>query len=181
VAGATNFSDWYYPSAGQSVTAAPGRCSGLEGTCVTGNVGAPCAATMQAAADAQCNQSVDLDSTELSISRGRRDIENLTQAANIDIPVIAFGGTNGSVPVPCRYVPFASSIGPCAAPSCNGAPRILDSQSPNPAFPTFGDIDGGFEVYMSEGFAHLDVLTAEDNADNNVVAPLAAFLVRNME
>jgi hypothetical protein len=181
VAGATNFSDWYYPSAGQSITSAPGRCSGLDGTCVVGNVGAPCAGAMQGEADAQCNQSVNLDSTELSVGRGRRDIENLTQAANIDIPVIAFGGTNGAVPVPGRYTPFASSIGSCTAATCNGAPRVIDAESPNPAFPTFGGIDGGFEVHMSEGFAHLDVLTAEDNADNNVVAPLAAFLARNVE
>jgi hypothetical protein len=34
---------------------------------------------------------------------------------------------------------------------------------------------------MSEGFAHLDVLTAEDNTDNNVIVPLAAFLVRNVQ
>jgi pimeloyl-ACP methyl ester carboxylesterase len=181
VAGATNFSDWYYPSAGQSVTSAPGRCSGVDGTCVAGNVGAPCAGENQAAADAQCSQSVDLDSAELSVGRGRRDIENLTQAANIDIPVIAFGGTNGSVPVPGRYVPFASSIGPCTAPTCDGSPRIIDAESPNPAFPTFGGVAGGFEVHISEGFSHLDVLVAEDDADNNVVAPLAAFLVRNVE
>jgi pimeloyl-ACP methyl ester carboxylesterase len=181
VAGNTNFSDWYYPSAGQSVTLVAGRCSGLNGTCVVGNVGAPCAGAMQPDADAQCSQGISLDSTALSVGRGRRDIENTTQAANIDIPVIAFGGTNGGVPVPGRYIPFASSIGTCTAPTCNGAPRVVDAESPNSAFPTFGDVAGGFEVHMSEGFAHLDVLTAEDNADNNVLAPLAAFLVRNVE
>ena len=181
VAGNTNFSDWYYPSAGQSVTSVSGRCSGLNGTCVVGNVGAPCAGAMQAAADAQCSQGISLDSTALSVGRGRRDIDNMTQAANIDIPVIAFGGTNGAVPVPGRYTPFASSIGVCTAPSCSGAPRVVDDNSPNSAFPTFGDVAGGFEVHMSEGFAHLDVLTAEDNDDNNVLAPLAAFVVRNVE
>ena len=49
-----------------------------------------------------------------------------------------------------------------------------------PAFPTFGGVAGGFEVHISEGFAHVDVLTAEDNADNNVIAPLADFLARNV-
>jgi pimeloyl-ACP methyl ester carboxylesterase len=181
VAGATNFSDWYYPSAGQSMTAVTGRCTGRSGTCVVGNVGAPCEGLTQQAANEQCSQGISLDSTALSVGRGRRDIENLTQAANIDVPVIAFGGTNGSTPVPGRYVPFASSIAICRAPSCTGAPRIVDADSPNPAFPTFGGPDGGFEVYMSEGFAHLDILTAEDNADNNVIAPLTAFIVRNTE
>jgi pimeloyl-ACP methyl ester carboxylesterase len=181
VAGNTNFSDWYYPSAGQSVTSVSGRCSGLSGTCTVGNVGAACGGGTQAVADAQCGQAISLDSTALSVGRGRRDIENLTQAANVDIPVIAFGGTNGATPVPGRYVPFASSIGTCTAPSCTGAARVVDAESPNPAFPTFGGVDGGFEVHMSEGFAHLDILTAEDNADSNVIVPLAAFLVRNVE
>ena len=53
-------------------------------------------------------------------------------------------------------------------------------QLPNPAFPTFGGVDGGFEVHMTEGFAHVDVLTAEDDGDNNVLAPLAAFIGRNV-
>jgi pimeloyl-ACP methyl ester carboxylesterase len=182
VAGATNFTDWYYPSAGQSVTSVSGRCSGTSGTCLVGNVGAACSGATQAAADATCgNQAVNLDSTALSVGRGRRDIENLTQAANVSIPVIAFGGTNGLAVVPGVYTPFASSIGPCTAPSCNGTPRVVDPSVPNPAFPSFGGADGGFEVYMSEGFAHLDIVTAEDNPDNNVLAPLAAFLKRNVQ
>ena len=181
VAGATNFTDWYYPSAGQSVTNVSGRCSGLAGNCTVGNVGAACTGATQAAADATCNQGVNLDSTPLSVGRGRRDIENLTQAANVPIPVIAFGGSNGLATVPGRYVPFASSIGPCTAPSCTGAARVVDASSPNPAFPTFGGVDGGFEVYISEGFAHLDVVTAEDTPDNNVLAPLTAFLQRNVQ
>jgi len=173
VAGETNFSDWYYPSAGQSITTSPGRCA--DDVCAVGDVGAPCED------DGDCARAVGLDSTALSVGRGRRDIENLTQAANIDIPVIAFGGTNGLLAVPGRMIPFAQSIGPCTAPSCDGTPRIVDATSPNPAFPTFGDAAGGFEVYLSEGFAHLDVVTAEDNDDNNVLAPLTAFLVRNIE
>jgi pimeloyl-ACP methyl ester carboxylesterase len=180
-AGTTNFTDWYYPSAGQSVTSVAGRCSGLSGTCVVGNVGAACTGATQAAADATCSQGVNLDSTALSVGRGRRDIENLTQVANVSIPVIAFGGTNGLAVVPGVYRPFASSIGPCTAPSCTGAPRVIDASSPNRAFPTFGGVDGGFEVHMNEGFAHLDVVTAEDTPDNNVLAPLAAFLKRNLQ
>jgi len=173
-AGRTNFTDWYYPSAGLSTTSAPGACT--AGTCSAGNVGATGCTT-----DADCAQAIDLDSTALSIGRGRRDIENLTQAAHIDVPVICFGGTNGLTPVPGDYVPFASSIAPCSAPSCSGAPRVVDASTPNPAFPTFGDVAGGFEVYMNEGFAHVDVVTAEDDADNHVVGPLLAFLARNLQ
>jgi pimeloyl-ACP methyl ester carboxylesterase len=148
-AGETNFTDWYYPDAGPSTTA------GLS-----------------------------LDTTKLSrpppLGRQRCDIENLTQAAAIDIPVIAFGGSAGLTTVPAAFVPFAQSIAPCAAPSCDRTtPRVVDLDNPNPAFPTFGAAAGGFEVYMNEGFAHLDVVTAEDNADNNVIGPLADFIARN--
>lgn len=150
-AGRTNFSDWYYPSAGPSTT--------------TG---------------------INLDSARLSapppLGRGRCDIENLTQAANIDIPVIAFGGSAGLTTVPAAFTAFAQSIGPCTAASCEpGTPRVVDLANPNPAFPTFGDVAGGFEVYISEGFAHLDVVTAEDNEDNHVIGPLVDFLARNAE
>lgn len=172
-AGHGNFTDWYYPSSGLGVTSVSGVCS--AGTCTVGNVGAGCSSA------AQCSQAIGLDSSALSIGRGRRDIENLTQAAGIAIPVIGFGGSNGLVPVPARFVPFAQSIGPCTAPSCSGAPRVVDATLPNPAFPTFGDVAGGFEVHISEGYAHVDVLTAEDDATNNVLAPLSAFLARNTQ
>jgi pimeloyl-ACP methyl ester carboxylesterase len=150
--GETNFTDWYYPSSGLSLT------QGLPG----------------------------LDSTLLSadppLGRGRRDIENLTQADAIDIPVIAFGGTNGLTPVSASYLPFAESIAACAAPSCDGTtPRVVDAASPSEAFPTFGGVAGGYEVYMSEGYAHVDPLAAEDGDANQVIAPLAAFLARNVQ
>jgi pimeloyl-ACP methyl ester carboxylesterase len=172
-AGGSNFTDWYYPSSGLSTTSAPGLCR--DGRCAAGNVGATCAT------DAQCTQSVNLDSSALSIGRGRRDIENLTQAAAIDIPVIAFGGSNGLAPVPASFLPFARSIGPCAAPSCDGTPRIADAAVPNEAFPTFGGPAGGFEAYVSEGYSHVDVVSAEDDGTNRVIGPLAAFLARNAE
>jgi hypothetical protein len=171
--GRTNFTDLYYPNAGLSVTSVAGVCSG--GTCSVGNVGASCAA------DTDCSQAVSLDSSALSVGRGRRDIENLTQAANINIPVIGFGGSNGLMPVPGRYTPFAQSIGACTAPSCNGTPRVVDASTPNPAFPTFGGANGGFEAYISEGYAHLDIVTAENDVTNNVIAPLTAFLARNLQ
>jgi pimeloyl-ACP methyl ester carboxylesterase len=170
--GGTGFTDLYYPSSGTSVTSVSGVCGG-GGTCTVGNVGAACAT------DGQCSQSVGLDSSALSVGRGRRDIENLTQAANIDIPVIAVCGSNGSAPVPGVYTPFASSIATCAAPSCDGTARVVDASLPNPAFPTFGDVAGGYEVVVAEGFAHVDVLTAEDDAQNPIPAALLAFLVRN--
>jgi pimeloyl-ACP methyl ester carboxylesterase len=149
-AGETNFTDWYYPSSGLSVT------QGLP----------------------------SLDSSALSLDaplgRGRRDIDNVTQAAAIDVPVIAFGGSNGLASIPADFVPFASSIAPCAAPSCDGSTqRLVDPAVPSEAFPTFGDVEGGFEVYISEGYAHVDPLAAEDGPDNQVVQPLAEFLSRN--
>ena len=174
--GRTNFVDWYYPSSGLSVTSVAGVCN--AGVCITGNVGAACTTGNAATV---CGQSINLDSTQLSVGRGRRDIENLTQAAAINIPVIGFGGSNGLAPVPGRYTPFAQSIGVCTAPSCDGTPRVVDASTPNPAFPTFGDINGGFEVHISEGFAHVDVLTSEDDGNNNVLAPLSAFLARNVQ
>ena len=175
-AGQTNFSDWYYPMAGPSTTSATGTCT--SGTCSAGNVGGACTT------DADCGQSLNLDSTKLSapapLGRGRCDIENLTQAGNIDIPVIAFSGSAGLATVPGDYTPFAQSIGTCTMGSCDGStPRVIDASTPNPAFPTFGDTAGGFQVFVNEGFAHLDVLTAEDNADNHVVGPLSDFLARN--
>ncbi len=172
--GGTNFTDLYYPSSGLGVTSVGGVCT--AGTCTVGNVGAACSTS------GQCSQAVNLDSSALSIGRGRRDIENLTQAASIDIPVIAFGGTNGLAPIPAAYLGFASSIAACAAPSCSGGtPRVIDPSMPNPAFPTFGGVAGGFEVVMAEGFAHVDALTAEDDANNPIPAALVDFLVRNAQ
>jgi hypothetical protein len=143
----SNFTDWYYPSAGPSTT---------------GNLG--------------------LDSTQLSVGRGRRDIENLTQAGDIDIPVIAFGGSNGLTTVPGDFVAFGQSIGTCTAPSCDGTTsRVEDAAAPNPAFPTLGNVAGGFEAYISEGFAHVDVVSAEDGPDNVVIGPLIDFLARNVQ
>ena len=176
--GASNASDWYYPASGLGVTSSTGVCT--AGVCTLGNIGAACSGATQAQADAQCTQSLNLDSTALSVGRGRRDIENLTQAGNINIPVIAFGGSNGLAAVPGRFTALGSSIATCTAASCDGStPRVVNATSPSAAFPTFGNVNGGFEAYISEGFAHLDVITADDTADNNVLPPLAAFLARN--
>lgn len=171
--GATNFTDTYFPSSGLSVTSVTGVCT--SGTCTVGNVGASCSTA------AQCSQGVNLDSTPLSIGRNRRDIENLTQAAAINVPVISFGGTNGLTPVAGAYTAFGTSIGVCTAPSCDGTPRIVNASVPNPAFPTFGGVNGGFEVVMAEGFAHVDVVTAEDTVLNPVTPALVAFLKRNVQ
>ena len=83
----------------------------------------------------QCSQSINLDSTALSVGRGRRDIENLTQAAAIDIPVIAFGGSNGLATVPGVFTRFGNSIGACTAPSCDGTPRVVDASDPESRLP----------------------------------------------
>jgi len=149
--GQTNFSDWYYPSSGLGVV------SGLG-----------------------------LDTTALSAppprGRGRTDIENITQARNVNIPVIAFGGSNGGVAVPGRMLGYADSLAACSAPSCDGAtPRVVDREQPSTAFPTFGDAAGGFEVFITEGYAHVDIVAAEHDEANNVVAPLVQFIERNVE
>ncbi len=166
-----NATDWYYPISGLSVLSAAGVCQ--AGACSKGNVGAPCGD------DAACAQAVSLDSTALSVGRGRRDIENLTQAAHIDIPVLGVAGSNGLITVPGRFTALAQSLGTCAAASCDGTPRVVDAANPNPAFPTFGGRAGGFEVVTAEGFAHVDVLAGEDDARNPVVAALAAFMARH--
>jgi pimeloyl-ACP methyl ester carboxylesterase len=169
----SNAADWYYASSGLSVTSVAGRCA--AGTCTVGSVGNSCAN------NADCGQSISLDSTALSVGRGRRDIVNLTQAANVDIPVICFGGSNGLTPVGASYLPFAQSLGTCTAPSCNGTPRVVDASLPNPAFPTFGEVDGGYEVHIREGLSHFDVVAAEDGPDSDIYGPLGAFLARNVQ
>jgi hypothetical protein len=105
---------------------------------------------------------------------------NLTQAPNVDIPVICFGGSNGLVPVPGLFVPVASSFGLCTAPSCSGTARVVDAALPSPAFPTFGGVAGGFEVVVTEGMAHNDVVVAEDIPANGVLTPLV-FIARNVQ
>ena len=149
--GHTNFSDWYYPSSGLGVV------SGLG-----------------------------LDTTALSApppeGRGRTDIENITQARKVNIPVIAFGASNGGVAVPGRMLGYADSLAACSAPSCDGdTPRVVDRDQPSTAFPTFGDAAGGFEVFITEGYAHVDIVAAEHDEANNVIAPLVQFIERNVE
>lgn len=149
--GDTNFLDWYYPSSGLNVT-----------------------------------RGLGLDTTALSapppLGRGRTDIVNRTQASSIGIPVIGLGGSNGLTPVPASWLRFAAAIGPCTAPSCDSmTPRLLDAANPSEAFPTFGDVSGGFEVHISEGYAHLDILTADDDETNNVIRPVLEFINRNLQ
>lgn len=174
--GESNFTDWYYPGSGLSVTTVSGVCDiGVTNTCTVGNVGAACTT------NGQCSQNLGLNSTALSVGRGRRDIENLTQAANVDIPVIAFGGSNGLTTVTGNFTAYAQTLAPCTAPSCDGTPRVVNATSPSPAFPTFGGVAGGYEAYITEGIAHVDVLTAEDTALIDILAPLTDFLRRNAQ
>ena len=157
--GETNYSDWYYPTYGLLI----GNNAALGGA----NLG--------------------LDTSALSLpvgqgGRGRSDIVNQTQAQQIDVPVIGFGGTNGLTPVPGIWRSFANAIAPCASLSCDGiTPRMLAGANDLSAFPTFGGPEGGFEVHMSEGYSHNDVLAADDDASNNVIDPLLAFMERNVQ
>ncbi len=173
LAGDANASDWYFATSGLGVTSAPGVCAAT--VCTTANVGASCAN------NGDCAQSISLDSSALSVGLGRRDIVNLTQAGNIDIPVICIGGSNGLTPVGASYLSFGSSIATCTAPSCTGQVRVVDDMVPSAAFPTYGDVDGGYEVHIIEGLAHNDVTTAEDIASVNILTPLAEFLARNVQ
>jgi hypothetical protein len=168
-----NASDWYYPISGLSTTSAAGVCS--SGVCIKGAVGSPCAT------DAACNQAITIDSTALSVGRGRRDIENLTQATNINIPVLGVGGSNGLVPVAGRFTAMAQVLGVCTQSPCTGTPRVVDPMTPNPAFPTFGGVNGGFEVVIAEGFSHVDAVAAEDDINNPIVAALSDFIARNVQ
>lgn len=169
IAGGENASDWYYAGSGLSTLSVSGLCS--AGTCTVGKAGA-------CATNSDCSQSISLDSSALSATRP--DIANLTQAPGIDIPVISFGGSNGLTPVGASFLAFGQSIGTCTAPSCNGTARVVDAALPNPAFPTYGDVAGGYEVYISEGYAHVDVVTAEDTESNLIPERLGDFLERNL-
>lgn len=156
--GDTTYSDWYYPSSGLLL----GNAEGSGGA----NLG--------------------LDTSALSLpssqgGRGRADIVNQTQARKINIPVIAFGGTNGLTPVAGIWRGFAEAIAPCAASSCKeGTTRTPAGQPTLLANRKYGGVEGGFEVHMSEGYSHVDIVTADDDATNNVIRPLAAFMQRNV-
>ncbi len=169
IAGGENASDWYYAGSGLSTLSVSGVCS--AGTCSVGKVGA-------CSTNSDCSQSISLDSSALSATRP--DIANMTQAANVDIPVISFGGSNGLTPVGASFLAFADSIGPCTAPSCDGTTRVVNAAVPSQAFPTYGNVAGGYEVYISEGYAHVDVVTAEDTDDNLIPERLSDFLERNL-
>jgi hypothetical protein len=168
-----NASDWYYEGSGYSVTSSPGRC--VASVCTVGNVPAACTANND------CAQSIGLDSSVLSSGLGRRDIANMVEAGNIDIPVISFGGSNGLTPVGASFLSFAKSIASCSAPSCDGSPRVDDEILPSEAFPTYSDVDGGYEVHIREGLSHVDVIAGEDIPDVNVLDPLGAFIARNVQ
>jgi pimeloyl-ACP methyl ester carboxylesterase len=169
IAGGENASDWYYAGSGLSTLSVSGLCS--AGTCSVGKAGA-------CSTNSDCSQSINLDSSALSVTRP--DIANMTQAPGINIPVISFGGSNGLTPVGQSFLAFGQSIGTCTAPSCDGTARVVDAALPNPAFPTYGNVAGGYEVYISEGYAHVDVVTAEDTDDNLIPERLADFIERNL-
>ena len=95
--------------------------------------------------------------------------------------MLGIGGGNGLAPVPGRFTPVAQSFDTCTAPGCDGTPRVVDAATPNTAFPTFGGAAGGFEVVIAAGYAHVDVVAAEDDATNPVVKALGDFIARNVQ
>jgi hypothetical protein len=73
----------------------------------------------------------------------------LTQNANVDVPVIAIGGSNGLTPEPKSFASYLESIATPAAWQ---------------------------EVHIVPGYAHLDVVSAEDNE----AVPLIADFIRRV-
>ena len=67
--------------------------------------------------------------------------------------------------------------------------RDLDVAAPFPAewvrselIGRYDDLyTGGYEVYMSEGISHVDILTAEDVDGKQVIGPLSDFIQRNSQ
>ncbi|MCG8590819.1 MAG: hypothetical protein MJE66_16125 [Proteobacteria bacterium] len=82
---------------------------------------------------------------------GDESLLALTQTANVDVPVLAIGGSNGLTPTPES---FASYLGAIATP------------------------DEDKEIVIAEGYAHLDVLTA---ADNSVLPAVTDWLNRLLQ
>ena len=58
---------------------------------------------------------------------------------------------------------------------------MVDAALPNPAFPTYGDVSGGYEIHVIEGLAHNDVLAAEDVPANPTATLLSDFIERNLQ
>ncbi len=72
-----------------------------------------------------------------SSSLGDESLLAVTQNANVNVPVLCIGGSNGLAPSEAAYEPYLSSI---ATPAQDK------------------------EIFIAEGYAHLDVLTAKHNA-----------------
>ncbi len=85
---------------------------------------------------------------QLALDRGHEGPLVLTQNANVDVPVIAIGGSNGLTPEPKS---FATYLGSIATP------------------------DKWKEVHILPGYAHIDVTTAEEN---EAVPLIADFIRR---
>jgi pimeloyl-ACP methyl ester carboxylesterase len=75
----------------------------------------------------------------------------VTQNANVDVPVLAIGGSNGLTPTPSSFASYLDSI---ATPEARR------------------------EVVIIPGYAHLDVITASDNAAVPVIADWVNRLVQ---
>ena len=58
---------------------------------------------------------------------------------------------------------------------------MVNETVPSEAFPTYGNVEGGYEVYIREGLSHVDVISGEDVPDVNVLGPLGDFIARNVQ
>jgi len=86
-----------------------------------------------------------------SSALGDESLLAVTQTANVNVPILGIGGSNGLTPSERSY---ASYFGAVATP-------LADE-----------------EVFIAEGYAHLDVLTA---ADNVTVPPIVAWVNRLLQ
>lgn len=86
-----------------------------------------------------------------SSSLGDESLLAITQTAHVNVPILGIGGSNGLTPTERSY---AGYFGAVATPAADQ------------------------EVFLAEGYAHLDVLTA---ADNVTVPPIAGWVSRLLQ
>jgi hypothetical protein len=86
-----------------------------------------------------------------SSSLGDESLLAITQTANVNVPILAIGGSNGLTPTEASY---ASLFGAVATPPADE------------------------EIFLAEGYAHLDVVTA---AHNVAVPPIVDWMNRLLQ
>jgi pimeloyl-ACP methyl ester carboxylesterase len=84
----------------------------------------------------------------------------VTENARVDVPVFAVAGERGLVVDPARFLPYRDSI----------SPVLRDGTERNA-------VSAGFTAFSRPGFAHVDVLTADDSgAGNGEFGPMVNWM-----